>query len=93
MDDAIYTIVQPFNNGKSIKAFADISLDTGLGEISISGIKIIQKDDNKPFIIFPSISFKDDKTGDFKNRKILSFSKRLEKMISNSVLKEYESIK
>jgi DNA-binding cell septation regulator SpoVG len=76
---------------KSMKAWADVALVTDLGEVTIKGLKIIQKDTTKPpWVALPTLSYLKD--GQYKNKVVLELSSALMKAVAEAVLNEYRRI-
>jgi len=75
-------------DGKSpLKAYADITLITALGEITIRGSRVVQKDGQGPWVALPSASFQKD--GILKRMDILEARRAILNQIKEVVLTEY----
>lgn len=72
----------------NLKAFADVTIPTQLGEITVRGFRVIQKDGAGAWVGFPSTSYtKDGKTV---NNQIIETSKSLKRKITDLILAEYK---
>ena len=75
--------------GSNLKAFADVTIPSSLGEITIKGFRVIQKEGEAPWVGFPTSSYtkKDGKTV---NNQIIETSKSLKRKLTDSILAEYK---
>lgn len=70
-----------------LKAFADITLVTDLGEITLRGFRVLQQEGKAAWVAPPSINYQRD--GEWVNRKILETSRRLRIQMIDAVLGEF----
>ena len=79
------------NNGKPLKAFADLELDNG---IVIKEFRIIQRQtDHKPFVVSPQISWKDQETGEVKYNTVVTIPNPLKAEVDALILSSWFRIK
>ena len=71
----------------NLKAFADVTLETSLGEITLRGFRVIQKDEQPAWVALPSSSYQKD--GKTVNSQLLEVSRKLKRQITDAVLAEY----
>jgi len=76
------------NKEGSIRAFADITFPTDIGEITGKGFKVFEKDGNAPWVAFPSS--RNQKDGKYVYYPIIETSKLTKKRLTEMVLKEYQ---
>ena len=73
-----------FNNGKPLKAFADVELDNG---IVIKEFRVIQRQsDHRPFVVSPQISWKDPGTGEIKYNTVVTIPNPLKAEVDSLIL-------
>jgi DNA-binding cell septation regulator SpoVG len=70
-------------NGKPLKAFADIELDGG---IVIREFRVIQEANKRPWVACPQISWKDPVTGQIKYQTVVTFPNQLKGEIDLLIL-------
>lgn len=73
-----------------LKAFADVILQTEVGEMTIVGFRIIQKDGGNPWVAFPKSSYL-NKSGEQKERELLVMVPRNVRAIAGAILKAWKS--
>ena len=78
-----------FDRG-SLKAFADITIPSTLGEITVHGFRVIQQDGKAPWVGFPAISYL--KNGKTVNNPVLELPKKLQRQITDHVLAEFHRV-
>jgi DNA-binding cell septation regulator SpoVG len=61
-------------NGKSLKAFADIELDNG---IIIREFRIIQEPNKRPWVACPQLSWRDPDSGQIRYTTIITFPNQI----------------
>ena len=76
--------------GSSVKANADVTLGLPEGDLTIKGFRVIQQDGKDPWVAMPTNSYK-DKSGEFKNLKIIEMPRRLKDPICNKILELYRA--
>ncbi len=82
-----YITIKLFQDTGSLKAFADITMDTKFGEITIHRFKVLQEDDKRPWVAFPQVAY--DKLFQTHYWPLITVSKRLERRIKRLILNEY----
>ena len=70
-----------------LKAFADVTIPTPFGEITIKGLRVIQQEGQEPWIALPTSSYVKD--GKAVNVAIIELPRSLKKMIADEVLAEF----
>ncbi len=70
-------------NGKALKAFADIELESG---IVIREFRIIQEQGKRPWIACPQISWKDPDSGQIKYKTVITFPDQIKGEIDLLIL-------
>ena len=70
-------------NGKSLKAFADLELDSG---IVIREFRVIQEPNKRPWVACPQLSWKDPESGQIKYKTVVTFPDRLKGEIDLLIL-------
>jgi DNA-binding cell septation regulator SpoVG len=70
-----------------LKAFADVTLSTSLGEITMRGFRVVQKDDQPAWVALPTSSYTKD--GKIVNTQLLEISRNLKRQLCDAVLAEY----
>jgi DNA-binding cell septation regulator SpoVG len=71
----------------NLKAFADVTLPTEFGEVTLRGFRVIQKDEQPTWVALPSSSYTKD--GKIVNSPLLEVSRNLKRQITDAVLAEY----
>jgi len=79
-------------NGKALKAFADIELENG---IVVRELRIIQDQGKRPWVACPQISWKDPQDNQVKYKTIITFPSQLkgeiDLLILNAWVREKEN--
>ena len=78
-----------FESG-SLKAFADATFPSELGEITVRGFRVIAKDGKPPWVAFPSSSYR--KNGEFVDRPLLEVGRALKRQIAEAILAEFKRL-
>lgn len=73
----------------SLKAFADVTIPSQFGEITVRGFRVIWKDGEGAWIGFPTSSYT-NKDGKTVNNQIMETSKSLKRVITDLILAEYK---
>lgn len=74
-----------------LKAFADVTLPANIGEITLRGFRVIQKDGQQPWVGFPTISY--SKNGKTVNNPVVEVSRSVHREIAEAILREYELLR
>jgi len=80
--------IKLFKDAGSLKAFADLTLPTKFGDITIHRFKVLQDSDNRPWVALPQIAYGDFITGP-KYFPLLRVSEKLERKIKGWIMGEY----
>ncbi len=75
-----------FERGK-LKAFADVTIPTALGEITLRGFRVIENDGHELWVALPAASYM--KNGQIVNKQVLEVTRGLKKQLTDLVLAEY----
>jgi DNA-binding cell septation regulator SpoVG len=71
----------------NLKAFADITLKTDLGEVTLRSFRVVQMEGKEPWVGFPTISYV--KNGKTINNPVIEASRGINREIANAILEEY----
>jgi len=89
MEDARITVeLKPFESG-ALKAFADVSISSGLGEITLKGFRVVQKPEQDPWVGLPTISY--IRAGQTVNKPLLELSATLRRDIVQAILVKFKA--
>lgn len=88
MNEQVQVTLMLRDNG-SLRATAEVSIPTPWGPLTVEGVKVIEKDANKPWVAFPSKEYA-AKDGTKKYQKLLELPKPLQRAVSEVVLNEYK---
>lgn len=91
MENKILIELRILKDSGNLKAFADVIFPTPLGDITIRGFRVVQKEKADPWVGFPQTSFQ--KNGKTQYVHLLDVSRRLRSELQNMILKEYEKNK
>lgn len=87
MDEPTLTVeVKKMDRGQ-LKAFADVTLTTPLGEITLRGFRVVQKDEQPAWVALPTSSYTKD--GKIVNSPLLEVTRNLKRQLTDAVLAEY----
>jgi len=81
--------VRTYESG-TLKAFADVTIPTQLGEVTLKGFRIVQKDGAEAWVAFPTVSY--EKDGERVNKPVLEMPIGTRKLISDAILSEFKTI-
>lgn len=87
LNDQIVIQIKENPRDSKIKAFADVTFVTSLGELTVKGFRIIQDGEKAAWIGFPSISYQKD--GQTKNYPIIELSKMAQKRLTEKIMEEF----
>jgi len=73
----------------SMRATAEVTIQTALGALTVSGFKVIEKEPGKPWVGMPSKEYV-GKDGTKKYQKLLEMPKALLRAVTEAVLAEYK---
>lgn len=71
-----------------LRAFADVTIAFIGHELTVLGFRIIQKDNQVPWVALPTSSYQ--KEGKLVNKKLVECSRKLNQIIQEAILQEYE---
>ena len=93
MNDQFIFEVNKAKKEGPVKAYGDMTVLSDQGEFTISGFKVIQKNDDDLFVVMPDVSFKNEK-GEWDNKpKIDETSRSFKNYAKESILSKYSSMK
>ncbi|MCB2229878.1 SpoVG family protein [bacterium] len=93
MSENVIVEVRKKENLGSLKATAEVTLQTSHGELTISKIKIIHQEGKEPWIAYPDISYKPKGSDEYRILKVFIPSKRLDQVIKQAILDKYSTFK
>lgn len=79
----VLEIRKKVENGKPLRAFADIELDNG---IVVRELRIIQEANKRPWVACPQLSWKDPESGQIKYKTVITFPDQLKGEIDLLIL-------
>lgn len=82
--------IKLFKDAGSLRGFADLTLPTKYGEITIHRFKVLQEGKRRPWVAFPQISY--SRSFQIHYWPLLQVSKKLERKIKSWILSEYRRI-
>lgn len=82
--------IKLFKDAGSLKAFADLTIPTKFGEITIHRFKVLQEGEKRLWVAFPQIAY--DKTFETHYWPLLQTSQKLERKIKGWILGEYRRV-
>lgn len=92
MNDQFIIDLKLVNKEGPVKAYADLTITSDRGEITISGFKVIQKDGKEPFVALPTVDYKENpKEENYKRVPKASFSRLFQNFITDSILSQYQN--
>jgi len=71
------------DNGKSLKAFADVELGNG---IIVREFRIICEPNRRPWVACPQLSWKDPESGEIKYKTVVTFPNQLKGELDLAIL-------
>lgn len=74
----------------SLKAIADVIFLSDLGEVTVRGFRVIQKDGDRAWVGFPTTNY--TKNGEVVNKQILDVSKTMKHKLTDLILAEYKHL-
>ena len=86
-DEQIFVTIHRYESGQ-LKAFADVTLLTSLGEITIRGFRILQKPEQPPWVAYPATSFQKDGQPKFKN--LIDAPQGTQRRLAQIILAEFD---
>jgi len=85
-DEQIVVSIHLFLSGQ-LKAFADVTLLTILGEVTIRGFRVVHKAEKPPWIAFPATSYQ--KNGETKFKDLLDMPQATHRKLAEAILAEF----
>ncbi len=89
INDNIIISLRFIPDGKAAKAFADVTFGSDMGEFTLSGFKVIEKDGNPPWVAMPEFSLKQE-DGTYKRYQKFFPSRIFRQHISELILSKYQ---
>jgi hypothetical protein len=86
-DDRIVVQLTPTDSGQ-LRAFADVTLCLGIGELTIKGCRVLHPPGQAPWIGFPQISY--EREGQRKWKNVLDLSRGLKSKVTEAILMEFK---
>lgn len=84
--------VRLIDGDSAAKAYAEVTLQTEQGELTLSRLKVIHQDGKEPWVAYPTIDYKDRESGDFRHLDVIKPGVRLKKTIQNEILEKYAEL-
>jgi hypothetical protein len=78
--------IRPLNDGRPLKAFADVQL----GDWIIHDFRVIKQDGQKVFVSPPQVSWKDTTTGKIRYKGILTIPPEQKQRIDTEILHAFQ---
>lgn len=89
-NETVIVELKLFDRGQ-LKAFADVTIALPVGEITVRGFRVVQKDSQTvAWIAFPAVSY--SKNGKIINKEILEVSRGLKKQITDAIFTEFKRV-
>lgn len=90
MNDQNIIVELKLRESGNLKAFADVTIPTALGDLTAKGFRIVKKEGEAAWVGFPTSSYT-NKDGKRIDNQILETSKGLKKKICDLILAEYKT--
>jgi DNA-binding cell septation regulator SpoVG len=87
-DDQIMVELRRIERGQ-LRAFADVTMPTAVGEMTIRGFRVVQKDGEQPWIGFPSTSY--SKGGTQVNKPIIDVTQSVKRRLTDVILARFKA--
>lgn len=87
-ESCIAVVVRPIDRGK-LKGFADVTLSSEIGEITIKDFKVFQNEGEEPHVAFPTTSYVKNGTPTYKP--LFEASPSLARQITQAILTQYRA--
>ena len=88
MENTVLIELRRLENCGNLKAFADLIFPTSLGDVTIKGFRVVQKEGSDPWVGFPQTSFQ--KNGSTKYVPLLELNRRVRNQVQEIILKEFK---
>jgi hypothetical protein len=85
-EDKLFVEMRIVDKGK-LKAFADVTFPSPLGELTVRSFRVVQEDGKLPWVGFPTISY--EKNGKQINKSILEVPRVLKNLVVEAILTEF----
>ncbi len=86
--EKILVEVRLYESG-SLKAFANVTMPSEVGELTIKGFMVFQKDGKSPWVAFPNNKYTNKDGEEIKNQ-IIETSKAVKRKLEDLILAEYK---
>ncbi|HEV8337618.1 MAG TPA: hypothetical protein VGR67_14490 [Candidatus Polarisedimenticolia bacterium] len=73
----------------TIKAYADVTISTAIGEVTIKGFRVVSKNGEAPWVGFPNITY--SKNGQTVKKAVLDLRSGVKRRIEEAVLLEFKA--
>ena len=88
-DEQIVVSLHLFESGQ-LKAFADVTLHTSLGEITIRGFRVVRNAGFQPWVAFPRTSYQ--KNGETKAKDLLDMLQAMHRKLADAILAAFKRL-
>jgi len=88
-DDKLHVELRRLERGQ-LKAFADVTIPTALGEITIRGFRVVQKDGDSPWVALPTTSYSSN--GSQVNKPLIDVARGVKQRLSEAILLEFRRV-
>lgn len=88
-DEQLLVSIHRYESGQ-LKAFADITLLTPFGEITLRGFRIVQKPGQSPWVAYPATAYQKDGKTHFKN--LIDAPQGTQRRLAQAILAEFERL-
>lgn len=84
---AIQVDLRHTDGKNAIKAYADVTIATALGEVTVKGFRVVEKEGKKRFVGLPEITYQ--KNGKPERRPLLQMRDGIQQRLGEAILAEY----
>jgi DNA-binding cell septation regulator SpoVG len=88
-DEHVLVSIHRYDSGQ-LKAFADVTVLTPLGEVTIRGFRVVHKSGQAPWIAFPATSYQKDGKTKFKD--LLDTPQATHRKLAEAILAEFTRV-
>ena len=88
-DEQCIVTIHRYESGQ-LKAFADVTLPTPLGEITLRGFRVVEKPGHPPWVAYPATSYQKDGKPKFKD--MIDAPQGTKRRLAQAILAEYEGV-
>lgn len=87
LEGTMLVTIHRYESGE-LKGFADVTVDTSLGEVTLCGFRIMQKQGKGPWIGYPSSAYQKDNQTRYK--KFIDAPQATQRRITQAILAEFQ---